>query len=148
MQWNIKQMDVKNAFLHGDLTETVYMKQSAGFIDKARPDHVCHLHKSLYGLKQSPRAWFDKFSSFLIEFGFVCSILDPSLFVYLRGKDIILLLLYVDDMAITGNDSESMQSLLTELHKQFRMKDMGSFMWKGCFCRNRGMQKILFRLLQ
>ena len=125
MNWEIKQLDVKNAFLHGDLTETVYMKQPTGFVDPTRPDYVCHLHKSLYGLKQSPRAWFDKFSNFLLEFGFFCSQSDPSLFVYIKDKNIILLLLYVDDMAITGNSSTTLSKLLEELNKQFRMKDMG-----------------------
>ena len=125
MQWDIKQMDVQNAFLHGDLNETVYMRQPAGFVDESRPDHVCHLHKSLYGLKQSPRAWFDKFNTYLMEFGFTCSIPDPSLFVYAKGKDVILLLLYVDVMLITGNNSETLASLLAELNKQFKMKDLG-----------------------
>lgn len=118
-------MDVANAFLHGDLTETVYMRQPVGFVDKTQPDHVCLLHKSLYGLKQSPRAWFDKFSSFLLEFGFKCSIKDPSLFVFSRGKDVIMLLLYVDDMLITGNKSEAMKKFLYEINNQFRMKDLG-----------------------
>lgn len=108
LKWEIKQMDVTNAFLHGDLTETVYTRQPAGFIDETKPDHVCLLHKSLYGLKQSPQAWFDKFSTFLLEFGFKCSIKDPSLFVFLKGKDVIMLLLYVDDMLITGNRSAAM----------------------------------------
>ena len=125
MGWEIKQMDVKNAFLHGDLTETVYMMQPAGFVDPAKPDHVCHLHKSLYGLKQSPRAWFDKFSTYLLEFGFICSMSDPSLLIYTKGKDIIMLLLYVDDMAITANNSETLATLLLNLNKHFRMKDMG-----------------------
>ena len=125
MKWNIKQMDVKNAFLHGDLTETVYMKQPAGFIEKDKPNHVCLLHKALYGLKQSPRAWFDKFSSYIIEFGFVCSYKDPSLFVYSRGKNVIMLLLYVDDMLITGNSSAVMDKFLDALNKQFKMKDLG-----------------------
>lgn len=119
-------MDVKNAFLHGDLTETVYMKQPAGFIDQSKPDHVCLLHKSLYGLNQAPRAWFDKFSTFLLEFGFVCSKSDPSLFVYAHGKDLILLLLYVDDMVITGNSSQTHKRLLEALNQEFRMTYMGN----------------------
>ena len=125
MNWEIKQMDVQNAFLHGDLAEIVYMTQPAGFVDKNKPKHVCKLHKSIYGLKQSPRAWFDKFSSFLLEFGFVCSIKDPSLFICNRDNNIIMLLLYVDDMAITGNNSAALDTLLVELNKQFRMKDLG-----------------------
>ena len=125
MNWELKQMDVKNAFLHGDLTETVYMKQPAGFINKALPNHVCLLHKSLYGLKQSPRAWFDKFSNFLISFGFMCSFSDPSLFVCVKKSDVIMLLLYVDDMVITRNNSKLLSNLLNELNKQFKMKDLG-----------------------
>ena len=66
--WNIKQLDVESAFPHGDLKETVYMKQPPGFADPEKPDHVSKLRKAIYGLRQSPRAWFDKFSTFLIEF--------------------------------------------------------------------------------
>ena len=125
LNWDIKQMDVKNAFLHGDLKETVYMTQPAGFVDPSKPDHVCLLHKSIYGLKQSPRAWFDKFSTFLLEFGFFCSKSDPSLFIYAHNNNLILLLLYVDDMVITGNSSQTLTSLLAALNKEFRMTDMG-----------------------
>ena len=124
-RWEIRQLDVKNAFLHGDLTETVYMRQPPGFEDKEHPDYVCHLHKAIYGLKQAPRAWFDKFSSYLLEFGFTCNVKDPSLFVYQKGKDVIMLLLYVDDMVLTGNNKTLLQHLLDSLKKQFRMKDMG-----------------------
>lgn len=125
MKWDVKQLDVKNACLHGDLIETVYMRQPEGFVNKEKPDHVCYLHKLLYGLKQSPRAWFNKFSDFLIEFGFVCSVKDTSLFIYSKDGNIIMLLLYVDDMAITGNNSSTLTKLLDELNLKFRMKDLG-----------------------
>lgn len=125
LKWNIKQLDVKNAFLHGDLAETVYMRQPPGFEDKEFPDHVCLLHKAIYGLKQAPRAWFDKFSSFLLRFGFICSVKDPSLFIYYHGGVLIFLLLYVDDMILTGNDFAVLTKLLTSLSSEFRMKDMG-----------------------
>lgn len=125
MDWEIKQMDVKNIFLHGELTKTVYMTQPVGFVDKTKLDHVCLLHKAIYGLKQSPRAWFDKFSSYLLEFAFICSKKDPSLFVYTKGKDVIMLLLYVDDMLLTGNSSSALNNLLQDLSKHFRMKDLG-----------------------
>lgn len=79
--WTIRQLDVHNAFLHGDFKETVYMQQPPGFIDASRPHHVCRLSKALYGLKQSPRAWFHTLSSALLEHGFAPSRYDPSLFI-------------------------------------------------------------------
>lgn len=123
--WKIKQLDVESAFLHGDLKETVYMTQPPGFVDKERPNHVCRLKKAIYGLRQSPRAWFDKFSTFLLEFGFKCTHGDPSMFVYLHGADVIYLLLYVYDMLLTGNNDQLIQKLLVTLNGTFRMKDMG-----------------------
>ena len=101
--WDIRQLDVKHAFLYGDLTETVYMHQPPGFINKEKLGYVCKLNKAIYGLKQAPRAWFNRFSDFLLAFGFKCSIRDPSLFIYKRNGDIILLLLYVDDIALMGS---------------------------------------------
>ncbi|GJT07531.1 ribonuclease H-like domain-containing protein [Tanacetum coccineum] len=69
-EWPIHQLDVKNAFFHGHLTETVYMHQPPGLVDSVHPDYVCHLHRSLYGLKQAPRAWFQRFASFVTRIGF------------------------------------------------------------------------------
>jgi hypothetical protein len=117
-KWEIKQLDVKNAFLHGDLKETVYMYQPPGFENQDRPDYVCKLNKAIYGLKQAPRAWFDKFSTFLLEFGFICTYSDPSLFVFLKGRDLMFLLLYMDDMLLTGNNSELLDTLLVSLNKE------------------------------
>lgn len=70
-------MNVKNAFLHDELQETVYMSQLIGFLDKTRCDHICLLHKSLYELKQAPRAWYDRFGNHLLTLGFVLPSADP-----------------------------------------------------------------------
>jgi hypothetical protein len=92
------QLDVKNAFLHGLLTEIVYCSQLAGFVDSSRPDMVCRLNMSLYGLKQAPQAWNTQFAAFLLTLGFVEAKLDTSLFIYHHGAETTYLLLYVDDI--------------------------------------------------
>ncbi|GKE64311.1 ribonuclease H-like domain-containing protein [Tanacetum coccineum] len=84
--WPIHQLDVKNAFLHGHLSETVYMHQPPGFVDPNKPNYVCHLQRSLYGLKQHPRAWFQRFASYATRVGFQHSKTDSSLFVLRRLK--------------------------------------------------------------
>ncbi|GJU96536.1 ribonuclease H-like domain-containing protein [Tanacetum coccineum] len=94
-QWPIHQLDVKNAILHGHLTETVYMHQPPGFIDSTHSEYVCLLQKSLYGLKQAPRAWFQRFSSYAIRAGFYHSKTVSSLFIFHKGPDTAYLLLYV-----------------------------------------------------
>ncbi|GJY36216.1 ribonuclease H-like domain-containing protein [Tanacetum coccineum] len=104
-EWPIHQLDVKNAFLHGHLTETVYMHQPPGFVDSVHPDYVCHLQRSLYGLKQAPRAWFQRFASFVTRIGFQHSKTDTSLFVFHRGPDVAYLLLYVDDIILTASST-------------------------------------------
>jgi hypothetical protein len=85
--WPVHQLDVKNAFLHGNLSETVYCVQPLGFEDSTHPDFVCLLNRSLYGLKQAPRAWYSRFASFLLRLGFVEAKTDTSLFVFHRGQD-------------------------------------------------------------
>ncbi|GJS65709.1 ribonuclease H-like domain-containing protein [Tanacetum coccineum] len=124
--WPIHQLDVKNAFLHGQLSETVYMHQPPGFVDTTHPDYVCHLQRSLYGLKQAPRAWFQRFTSFITRVGFQHSKTDASLFVFHRGSDIAYLLLYVDDIILTASSTALLQRIITVLHGEFAMTDLGS----------------------
>ncbi len=78
------------------------MSQPQGSIDPSKPGYVCKLHKSLYGLKQAPQAWFERFTTHLLSLSFTASIADPSLFVFHSKNAILYLLLYVDDIIITG----------------------------------------------
>lgn len=123
--WPIRQLDVKNAFLHGFISENIYMEQPPGMIDSAHPSYVCKLQRALYGLKQAPRAWFDRLSVFLIKYGFYCSLADPSLFIFHSSTGILVLLIYVDDMLLTGSSPPLVQSFLQVLNSEFSMKDLG-----------------------
>uniref|UniRef100_A0A2N9HM45 Uncharacterized protein n=1 Tax=Fagus sylvatica TaxID=28930 RepID=A0A2N9HM45_FAGSY len=122
-QWPLFQMDIKNAFLNGDLTKEVYMQAPLGYSEC--PDKVCLLCRALYGLKQAPRAWFGKFSSIVHQFGFSSSPHDTTLFIRRSDKGMILLLLYVDDMIITGDDHSSISDFKQLLYQHFEMKDLG-----------------------
>ena len=106
------QLDVKNAFLHGTLSETVYCSQPAGFVDSSHPDMVCQLNKSLYGLKQAPWAWYSRFAMFLLTLGFTEAKSDTSLFIYRRGDETAYLLLYVDDIVLTASSQQLLQRIL------------------------------------
>lgn len=99
--WCLQQLDVKNTFLHGHLSETVYMHQSLGFRDSHHPNYVCLLQKYLYSFKQSPHAWYQRFANFVRTMGFTHSVSNNSLFIYHQGNDIAYLLLYVDDIILT-----------------------------------------------
>jgi hypothetical protein len=101
--WATHQLDVKNTFLHGTLTETVYCSQPTGFVNADCPDLVCQLNRSLYGLKQAPWAWYSRFASYLASIGFVEAKSDTFLFIYRRGDDTVYHLLYVDDIVLTAS---------------------------------------------
>ena len=123
--WPLRQLDISNAFLHGYLKEDVFMAQPQGFVDPSKPDYVCKLHKSLYGLKQAPRAWFERFTSQLETLGFTASTADPSLFIYKSKHDTLYLLLYVDDIIITGTSPTLLTTLISNLQTTFEVKDLG-----------------------
>ncbi|GMJ13790.1 cysteine-rich RLK (RECEPTOR-like protein kinase) 8 [Hibiscus trionum] len=125
-RWDIRQLDVKNVFLHGFISEDIFMGQPTGMHDSIFPSHVCKLKKALYGLKQAPRAWFDRFSSFLLARGFFCSLDDPSLFILHSSLGTLNLLLYVDDMLLTRSNSKLLNDFVQLLHSEFAMKDLGS----------------------
>ncbi|KAI3787777.1 hypothetical protein L2E82_00197 [Cichorium intybus] len=123
--WQIHQLDVQNAFLHGNLVETVYMHQPYGFRDPSHPDHVCRLRKSLYGLKQSPRAWYQRFTDFVSSMGFNHSQCDHSLFIYRKGDDMAFILLYVDDILLITSSDTLRTTIMRQLAQEFAMKDLG-----------------------
>ncbi|GKA51677.1 retrovirus-related pol polyprotein from transposon TNT 1-94 [Tanacetum coccineum] len=101
----IYQMDVKTAFLNGELKEEVYVSQPEGFVDQDNPSHVYKLKKALYGLKQAPRAWYDMLSSFLISQQFSKGAVDPTLFTRHAGNDILLVQIYVDDIIFASTNT-------------------------------------------
>ena len=116
-------MDVKNAFLNGDLSEKVYIQPPSGL--SVESNKVCHLRRALYSLKQAPRAWFSKFSSTISRLGYMVSYYDFALFLHRTDKGTILFLLYVDDMIITCDDLSGIQELKDFFSQQFEMKDLG-----------------------
>ncbi|PKU64108.1 putative mitochondrial protein [Dendrobium catenatum] len=123
--WKIVQLDISNAFLHGPLSETVFMRQPSGFADQNHPHYVCRLKKAIYGLKQSPRQWYATLSQHLLKFGFKISAADPSLMVYHSSSVSLYILIYVDDILLTGNNQTTINELLLSLQNQFSMKNLG-----------------------
>ncbi|PKU66662.1 Retrovirus-related Pol polyprotein from transposon TNT 1-94 [Dendrobium catenatum] len=124
-RWPMHQLDISNAFLHGSLHETVYMKQPIGFTDATHPNHVCKLNKALYGLKQSPRQWFATLTGFLHTQGFRTSHSDPSLMIFQQTNIQIYFLIYIDDLIVTGNNKAAVQTLLSNLHNRFNTRYLG-----------------------
>ena len=122
--WQLHQMDVNNAFLQGDLQKEIYMKLPSSMTTSS-PHDVCKLRRSLYGLNQAPRAWLEKFHSTLLSFSFTQSQYDSSLFLHTSTSDIVILLVYVDDIIITGTDYGLITKLQQLLHATFHMKDLG-----------------------
>lgn len=125
-KWSIRQLDVHNAFLNGDLHEVVFMTQPPGFVHAANPNYMCKLIKVLYGLKQAPRAWFTKLSSAIFSCGFSQSKADISMFVVSTVTVMTVVLVYVDDIIVTGNSSLHIQQSISSLNSQCALKDLGT----------------------
>ena len=124
--WKLHQLDVKNAFLHGDLKEEVYMEIPPGFGTEQTTGKVCRLKKSLYGLKQSPRAWFDRFRRAVWNMGYGQCNGDHTVFYRHTNKKITIVAVYVDDIIITGDDEEEIKRVKGCLSKEFEVKDLGN----------------------
>ena len=118
-------MDVKNAFLQGTLEEEVYMTLPPGHKKEKDSNLVCRLKKSIYRLKQSPRAWYEKLSSYLIFCNFNVSNADHSLFIKNIHGTITVVLVYVDDIIVTGDSQEEIEKIKNQLKEKFDIKDLG-----------------------
>jgi hypothetical protein len=123
--WLLHQMDVKNAFLHGELQEEVYLDQPPGYEDMSHPNYVCRLHKALYGLKQAPKAWHDKIAEYLVTIGFRMSDADHSLYVRKSDEGIVVITIYVDDLIVGGDNEKEVEHVKCLLKQKFDMKDLG-----------------------
>ncbi|GJR81407.1 retrovirus-related pol polyprotein from transposon TNT 1-94 [Tanacetum coccineum] len=121
----VYQMDVKTAFLNGNLREEVYVSQPDGFVDPDKPNYVYKLKKALYGLKQAPRAWYDMLSSFLISNDFSKGSVDPTLFIRREGKELLLVQIYVDDIIFAASTPELCDLFAKKCVSKFKMSMMG-----------------------
>ncbi|MCH92612.1 retrovirus-related Pol polyprotein from transposon TNT 1-94, partial [Trifolium medium] len=122
--WFLHQLDVNNAFLHGELQEIVYMSIQYG-VQCTKPNQVCKLLKSLYGLKQASRKWYEKLTSLLVREGYTQSTSDYSLFTLSQQNNFTALLIYVDDEILAGTDMQEIDRIKTILDNNFKIKDLG-----------------------
>eukprot|EP00253_Pinus_taeda_P009788 PITA_09788 len=122
--WNLHQMDAKTVFLHGSIKEEVYVEQPEGFEIHDRESHVCRFKKALYGMKQAPRAWYERIDSYLMKLGFTRSEADPNLYFMVEDDKPLILVLYVDDLFLIGVDP-LIHKCKRELAFEFEMKDLG-----------------------
>lgn len=126
MDMELEQLDVKTAFLHGELEETIFMDQPEGFVTKDNSNDVCLLKKSLYGLKQSPRQWNKRLNEFMLNISFNRSSFDSCIYIKAGSNNSrTFLLLYADDMLIASTSNQELQELKFLLKSEFEMKELG-----------------------
>ena len=128
--WEINQMDVKTAFLQGNLNEEIYMKQPDGFIDPEKPDYVCKLNKGIYGLKQAARCWNNSINDYLLSNGYTKSTADPCVYIKtMKSQDgrihFVIIAIYVDDMMFFSNNTEMLEREKKAIAKRFQVEDLG-----------------------
>jgi len=123
--WKVFQLDVKSAFLNGILQEEIYVEQPAGFEIQGKEDKVYLLKKALYGLKQAPRAWYGRIDDYLTGVGFQKSLSEATLYVKSINNDVIIISLYVDDLLVTGSNTEQVEHFKLNMMEVFEMTDLG-----------------------
>ena len=123
--WQVHHLDVKTAFLHGDLKEVVYVSQPEGYVVKGKEDKVYKLNKTLYGLKQAPRAWNEKLNQVLEQIGFIKCSKEPALYRNQDKTQLMLVAVYVDDLLVTGTSMEAIQDFKKRMSSKFEMSDLG-----------------------
>ena len=147
--WEIHQMDVKTAFLQGNNDEEIYMKQTEGYIDEERPDYVCKLYKSIYGLKQVARCWSISIDTFLTSNDSRKITVDPC--VYIKPKthkdgriEFVIIALYVDDILFFSNNTEMLKREKCAIAQRFEVQDLGelSYVLGMCIKRNRRLRTM------
>lgn len=124
--WPLRQLNVNNAFLQGDLEEEVYMTQPPGFTCVDNPTHICKLRKVIYGLKQAPWAWYNALKGHLAHMGFSKAESDNSLFIRNSNASFMFILVYVDDIIVTGSNSITVNEVIASLASRFSIKDLGN----------------------
>jgi len=123
--YEIWQMDVKTAFLNGNLEENIYMVQPEGFIEQGQEQKVCKLNRSIYGLKQASRSWNMRFDTAVKSYGFEQNVDEPCVYKRIINSTVAFLVLYVDDILLIGNNVGYLTDIKNWLATQFQMKDMG-----------------------
>lgn len=123
--WEVHHLDVKSAFLNGELQEEVYVVQPEGFVKKGQEYKVYKLIKALYGLRQAPRAWYARLSKSLEELGFVKCLYEHAVYMRREGEEVLVVAVYVDDLLITGTSVTNISKFKREMISVFEMSDMG-----------------------
>ena len=123
--WGVHHMDVKSAFLNGELQEEVYVQQPPGFVNSKHKHKVLRLHKALYGLRQAPRAWNHKLDAELLGIGFTRCVNEHGIYTRGSGTQRLIVGVYVDDLIITGGDDDAVRSFKGQMLRTFRMSDLG-----------------------